>query len=60
MLDLIIRDVTIYDGTGAPPRRGDIAVEGDTINAVGATKAPACSIPSPKPSRSAKPRRPAC
>lgn len=31
MLDLIIRDTLIYDGTGTAPRRGEIAVEGDTI-----------------------------
>lgn len=35
MYDLIVRNVLIYDGTGAPPHRGDIAVEGDTIAAVG-------------------------
>jgi N-acyl-D-amino-acid deacylase len=33
--DLIIRDATIFDGTGAPRRRGDVAVEGDRIVAVG-------------------------
>src|SRR5258706_7622398 len=35
MTDLIIRDVVIYDGTGAAGRRGDVAIEGDTISAVG-------------------------
>ncbi|MBL8265278.1 N-acyl-D-amino-acid deacylase family protein [Steroidobacter sp.] len=33
--DLIIRDVTLYDGTGSPARRGDLAVEGDRIAACG-------------------------
>lgn len=34
--DLVIRGGTIIDGTGAPPVAGDIAVDGDTIAAVGA------------------------
>ncbi|MFC4312352.1 amidohydrolase family protein [Steroidobacter flavus] len=33
--DLIIRDVTLYDGTGAPAHVGDLAVEGDKIAACG-------------------------
>ena len=33
--DLIIRDATIFDGTGAPRTHGDIAVTGDRIAAVG-------------------------
>ena len=33
--DLIIRNGTIYDGSGAAPRTGDLAVEGDTIVATG-------------------------
>lgn len=33
--DLIIRDATILDGTGAPRRRGDVGVTGDRIAAVG-------------------------
>jgi N-acyl-D-amino-acid deacylase len=33
--DLIIRDATIFDGTGAPRTRGDVAVTGDRITAVG-------------------------
>ena len=33
--DLIIRDATILDGTGAPRRRGDVAVRGDRIAGVG-------------------------
>src|SRR5690349_20021661 len=35
MYDLIIRDAVIFDGKGGAPYRGDIAVEGDTIAAVG-------------------------
>jgi N-acyl-D-amino-acid deacylase len=33
--DLIIRDATIIDGTGAPRTRGDVAVRGDRIAGVG-------------------------
>ena len=33
--DLIIRDATIFDGTGAPRQRGDVGVTGDRIVAVG-------------------------
>jgi len=33
--DLVIRNGTVVDGTGAPPVRGDVAVTGDTITAVG-------------------------
>ncbi len=35
MADLVIRNGTIVDGTGAPPFRGDVAVTGSTITAVG-------------------------
>src|ERR1044071_3800554 len=34
--DLVIRNGTIYDGTGTAPFRGDVAVDGDRIAAVGA------------------------
>lgn len=33
--DLIIRDATVIDGTGAPRFQGDVAVNGDRIMAVG-------------------------
>ncbi|ONG54982.1 D-aminoacylase [Pseudoroseomonas deserti] len=33
--DLIIRDATIFDGTGAPRRIGDVGVTGDRITGVG-------------------------
>ena len=33
--DLIIRDATIFDGTGAPRRKADIAVTNDRISGVG-------------------------
>ena len=34
--DLVIRNGLIVDGTGAPARRGDVAVQGDRLSAVGA------------------------
>ena len=34
--DLIIRNGSIIDGTGAPARSGDVAISGDRIEAVGA------------------------
>jgi N-acyl-D-amino-acid deacylase len=33
--DVIVRDGTIYDGSGEPPYVGDVAISGDTIVAVG-------------------------
>ncbi|HKQ36469.1 MAG TPA: D-aminoacylase, partial [Verrucomicrobiae bacterium] len=33
--DVIIRGGTVYDGTGTPPITADIAINGDTIRAVG-------------------------
>ncbi len=33
--DLIIRDVTVFDGTGTPRFTADVAVAGDRIAAVG-------------------------
>ena len=35
MADLVIRNATIVDGTGAPAAHGDVAVTADTITAVG-------------------------
>ncbi|HEY4116027.1 MAG TPA: D-aminoacylase [Rhizomicrobium sp.] len=35
MHDVIIRDVSIYDGLGNAPIHGDIAIDGDTIASVG-------------------------
>ena len=35
MYDLIIRGGTIVDGSGAAPYRGDVAIKGDRIVAVG-------------------------
>ena len=33
--DFVIRNATIYDGSGEPARRGDVAIKGDRIVAVG-------------------------
>jgi len=33
--DAVIRNGMIYDGSGSAPRRGDVAISGDTIAAVG-------------------------
>jgi N-acyl-D-aspartate/D-glutamate deacylase len=33
--DTVIRNATIYDGSGAPPIHGDVAIKGDRIAAVG-------------------------
>jgi N-acyl-D-amino-acid deacylase len=33
--DVIFRDALIYDGTGAPPRRGNLAITGERIAALG-------------------------
>ncbi len=33
--DTILRDATIFDGTGAPRRKGDVAINGDRIAGVG-------------------------
>src|SRR5712671_2579425 len=35
MHDLVIRAGTVVDGTGAPPRMADVAVDGDRISAIG-------------------------
>jgi len=32
---LVVRNGTLYDGTGGPPRTGDIAIDGDRIATVG-------------------------
>src|SRR4051812_49254794 len=33
--DLLVRNGTVYDGSGQPGRRADVGVRGDTIAAVG-------------------------
>jgi len=33
--DLVIRNGTVYDGSGSPPFNGDVAIQGDTIAAAG-------------------------
>ena len=42
MHDLVIRNGTVVDGTGAPRRVADIAVNGDLIAAVGNDIGPGC------------------
>ena len=37
--DLLLRDATLIDGSGAPRRRADVAIRGDTIVEVGALPA---------------------
>jgi N-acyl-D-amino-acid deacylase len=37
--DYVIRNVLICDGTGQPARRGDVAIKGDRITAVGSVSA---------------------
>ncbi len=36
--DVILRNGTIYDGSGTPPVKGDVAFQGDKIAAIGALK----------------------
>ncbi|WP_018637251.1 N-acyl-D-amino-acid deacylase family protein [Parafrankia elaeagni] len=36
MHDIVIRGGEVADGTGAPPRRADVAIDGDRVTAVGA------------------------
>jgi N-acyl-D-aspartate/D-glutamate deacylase len=38
--DLLIRDASVVDGSGAPPRRASVAVEGDRIVAVASEELP--------------------
>jgi N-acyl-D-amino-acid deacylase len=38
-VDLVIHNGTIYDGSGAAPSVGDVAIEGDRISAIGARRA---------------------
>ena len=35
MLDLVIEDATVYDGTGSPWFRASVGLQGDRIAAVG-------------------------
>ncbi|HEU4429991.1 MAG TPA: amidohydrolase family protein, partial [Myxococcota bacterium] len=39
MHDLVIRNGTVVDGTGAPAREADVAIDGGTIAAVGSVAA---------------------
>jgi len=42
MHDLVIRDAQVVDGSGKPSFRGDVAVDGDRIVAVGRVRAGGC------------------
>jgi N-acyl-D-aspartate/D-glutamate deacylase len=44
MHDLVVRGATVVDGTGAPARRADVAVDGDRITAVGRVEAAARDV----------------
>ena len=35
MLDLLIKNASIYDGTGSEPYRGDIGIQGERIVEIG-------------------------
>jgi N-acyl-D-amino-acid deacylase len=37
--DVVIRGAALYDGGGGPPVRGDVAIDGDRISAVGTVRA---------------------
>jgi N-acyl-D-amino-acid deacylase len=37
MHDLVLRNATIVDGTGAAPTSGDLAIDGERITSVGGT-----------------------
>src|SRR5258706_463864 len=41
MHDLVLRGGLLVDGTGAPPREGDVGIDGERIAAVGAAVGPA-------------------
>jgi N-acyl-D-amino-acid deacylase len=45
MHDLVIREVSLYDGSGAPPVQADVALEGDRIAAVRAASAAPSGAP---------------
>lgn len=38
--DLVIRNGQLIDGTGGTPKRGDLAIDGDTISAIGQVDSP--------------------
>src|SRR5262245_48807148 len=45
MHDLVIREVSLYDGSGAPPAGADVAIEGERIAAVHAGRSAAARSP---------------
>jgi N-acyl-D-aspartate/D-glutamate deacylase len=40
MHDLVIRNALLVDGLGSPPRKGDLAIAGDRISALGVVEGP--------------------
>ena len=44
MYDVVIRGGDLVDGTGAPRRRADVAIQGDRIVAIGAIDDPAATV----------------
>jgi len=44
MHDLVIREAMLYDGSGAPPRRADVAIEGNRLAAVGSAPGAARAV----------------
>jgi N-acyl-D-aspartate/D-glutamate deacylase len=41
---LLIRDASVLDGTGSPPRRASVAIEGERIGAVTAAEVPGADV----------------
>ena len=45
--DVVVREVEVYDGTGAAPRVADVGIQGDRIAALGAVTGSARDTGSP-------------
>ena len=42
--DYVIQGATLYDGSGKPGQKGDLAIKGDRIVAVGRSPSPASRV----------------